>query len=492
MKTLSKSLAFVAIAATTILSCTKELEPQAEAPKAGGTQRIEFKAQVNDPSTKATLTTDNDQSFVAQWTVTDHVSLNAKATGYDETKDASWSVDNQCFGGDFTASSYNGTWTYVAKYPYDADGDIPFGSPRVQNGNSYNSAYDVMYGSISYDNADFGKDESGKVFEILMNRLTGIAYFHITGGPDEDVVSATLEATGIAAENVTIANDGASVSSSDENTINAITITFADGTAPKAYDLQLWFNVLPKNYPTLKLTINTTTQTAELNASNLTYSAGKLNKAVLKNLNWEPRPVSKTISEILNEMGQSDVEAGTAVKPLNVDNVVTLTTTGGGNSAKVYGTYPNQDWRIYAANSGNVIISVAKGYELKSVKLTYSENSSPTFSGPDSGTAASVSGSSVTYNVTGSGHIRISAIEVKYVPSTSTYDFETVAKLNELATSTSQDLSGKLTDAVVSFVPDENNAIIKDATGSILLYKANHGLLQGQTFTGELAEDRIS
>lgn len=66
------------------------------------------------------------------------------------------------------------------------------------------------------------------------------------------------------------------------------------------------------------------------------------------------------------------------------------------------------------------------------------------------------------------------------------YDFETIAELNALA-SPGGSKSGILTSAVVSYVPDANNAIIKDATGSILLYKTGHGLLQGQTFTGSLS-----
>ena len=67
------------------------------------------------------------------------------------------------------------------------------------------------------------------------------------------------------------------------------------------------------------------------------------------------------------------------------------------------------------------------------------------------------------------------------------YDFTTVAELNSLVSSTSKDYTGVLTNAVVSFVPATNTAIIKDATGSIMYYKKDgHGLLQGQTFSGEL------
>ncbi len=64
--------------------------------------------------------------------------------------------------------------------------------------------------------------------------------------------------------------------------------------------------------------------------------------------------------------------------------------------------------------------------------------------------------------------------------------FETIAELNDLAETTAAEYSGKLTNAVVSFVASANAAIIKDATGSITYYKSGHGLKQGQAFSGEL------
>ena len=67
-----------------------------------------------------------------------------------------------------------------------------------------------------------------------------------------------------------------------------------------------------------------------------------------------------------------------------------------------------------------------------------------------------------------------------------TYAFTTIAELNALVTTTSASYSGKLTNAVVSFVPQGNTAIIKDATGSIMYYKKDHGLAQGQTFSGDI------
>lgn len=64
--------------------------------------------------------------------------------------------------------------------------------------------------------------------------------------------------------------------------------------------------------------------------------------------------------------------------------------------------------------------------------------------------------------------------------------FTTIAQLNALATSTATEYTGTLENAVVSFVPDAKNAIIKDATGSVLYFKNGHGLKQGQTFSGDV------
>jgi len=66
------------------------------------------------------------------------------------------------------------------------------------------------------------------------------------------------------------------------------------------------------------------------------------------------------------------------------------------------------------------------------------------------------------------------------------YAFNSIAELNALAKTTAAEVTGQLTNAIVSFVPNAKNAIIKDGTGSVLLFvNDGHGLKQGQTFTGE-------
>lgn len=71
-------------------------------------------------------------------------------------------------------------------------------------------------------------------------------------------------------------------------------------------------------------------------------------------------------------------------------------------------------------------------------------------------------------------------------------DFTTVAGLKALLGAESATFTGTLTDAVVSFIAGTGDAIIKDATGSILYHKeSGHGLLQGQTISGEVIVEGV-
>ena len=136
-----------------------------------------------------------------------------------------------------------------------------------------------------------------------------------------------------------------------------------------------------------------------------------------------PITVNKTINEILTEMGKASVDNGTEVNPLSVDNNVTLSTTGTGNNGKVYGN--GTEWRLYQAGSGNAVVSVASGYELQSVKFVY--------------TSSSVSGTSVSFDVTNTGsatngQARLTAITVKYVSTGSSVKQDPILAFNNPTT----------------------------------------------------------
>ena len=116
-----------------------------------------------------------------------------------------------------------------------------------------------------------------------------------------------------------------------------------------------------------------------------------------------------------------------------MDSNVTVNATGGQYTGKYFTSGTN--WRIYQTDSGKFTISVAEGYTIDTVKVTYSKYNSGimTYNGAntDTGKTVNVGASSATFGVgnTGgktNGQVRITAIEVVYSgaasgPSVTTY-----------------------------------------------------------------------
>lgn len=138
---------------------------------------------------------------------------------------------------------------------------------------------------ISCDHADAGKDDSGNDVVFNMERQTGIVYFHLRSELNEDVISAKLSVEGgnIASSNALLDPSGFTC----EEDLKEITITFEDGTAPKASDFQLWYNVLPTAYTSMSLEVKTANHTLTLNKNKGgNFVAGKLYKIHKDNVTW--------------------------------------------------------------------------------------------------------------------------------------------------------------------------------------------------------------
>ena len=120
-------------------------------------------------------------------------------------------------------------------------------------------------------------------------------------------------------------------------------------------------------------------------------------------------------------------------------------------------------------------------------------------------TVATINGTTVTLVGTGETTITATAVEDDaYNSATATYtltvvaatpiipDFTTVSELKDLLSDESATFSGTLTNAVVSFIASTSDAVIKDATASILYHKeTGHGLLQGQTISGNVTVEAV-
>lgn len=284
MKNFNKIFFAAVAAAFGLASCSQELTP-VEKPQ-GNLVTVNIGAEASiEPATKATLTTEDELTFKSAWENGDALSVKYSFDyGASKETTATWSADKSCFEAQMEGG--NGVWIYDALYPTPKE--VSFGSERTQNGSNYNGKYDLMYGSATAEGADAGKTADGKNVVFEMTRQTAVAYFRLTGTLDEEVVSAKLSVEG----------DGAYISTSDVKAnedyakgyvftetegvaSKEINLTFDAGTAPKASDFKLWFNVLPTKYTKMTLTVETAnhTMTISRTAADM-YEAGKLYKVV--------------------------------------------------------------------------------------------------------------------------------------------------------------------------------------------------------------------
>ena len=287
MKKLMRTFALTAVAALGLSACTGEKLVPDTGNADGKFVTVHFGAEAAiEGATKATLTPNEAETmFASAWVNGDVLSVEYSNDNTPVNKGivpATWTADHF----DATLPKHHGTWDYNVVYPTpDVDGAVNFGSARTQKGIAYNSNYDLMKGSAIVENADAGKTADGKNIVFNMTRQTAIAYFHLTSTLNEEVVSAKLSVEGgnIASSSVKVSgtdySKGFDLSVED---LNEITITFEEGTAPKASNFQLWYNVLPTKYTKMTLTVETANHTLTISRSDAAgkYEAGKLYKVV--------------------------------------------------------------------------------------------------------------------------------------------------------------------------------------------------------------------
>lgn len=163
----------------------------------------------------------------------------------------------------------------------------------------------------------------------------------------------------------------------------------------------------------------------------VTYQEGGITKEAkyditVSAVDPDANTVSMTMTDYVTEHG-CEISSGNdnihIYKTLQLNPSVRMSTTGEPNCGAFYGA-STQEWRLYQNKDGNVIITVANGCELKSVKLTYGTSNNGTLVDGAGNAVASnavqtVSGSSVTYTVGNkadatNGQVKITAVEVKY------------------------------------------------------------------------------
>lgn len=419
MKKLMKTFALMAVAALGLSACTGEKLVPDNGNADGKFVTVHFGAEAAiEGATKATLTTEDEKTFKSAWENGDALSVEYSNDNTPVNKGivpATWTADHF----DATLPEHHGMWDYNVVYPApDAESKVDFGSARTQKGNAYNSKYDLMKGSAIVENADAGKTDAGKNIVFNMTRQTAIAYFHLTSTLDEEVVSAKLSVEGgnIASSLVMLLDhtDGFDLSTED---LNEITITFEEGTAPKASNFQLWFNVLPTEYTKMTLTVETTghTMTISRNAPEKDeYLAGKLYKVV------KEIPAEKWVSKAAYTGGDLVFDFKT-IKPkgwpttkeeANVAGTYKYAINGVdynyllGDGTYCGGTVPTSAYLMIAKGSSLGLPAIA-GYKLVKVVGTLNDSGSPSKKSSISitdGTNEVIGGAAQTWDTMGSDY----------------------------------------------------------------------------------------
>lgn len=160
--------------------------------------------------------------------------------------------------------------------------------------------------------------------------------------------------------------------------------------------------------------VNYTTSTSAKTCTASTTSASQGGEDPVQSIT-----VSKTIAEIADANSWSNSEQ---YKTINLDDVITATVAGGGNTGKYYTSGNN--WRLYQNETPSLTISASDGYTIKTVKITYSISNTGILthnsSNITSGTEVTVNAASISFGVGNNtetvtnGQVRVTAIEVVY------------------------------------------------------------------------------
>lgn len=151
-----------------------------------------------------------------------------------------------------------------------------------------------------------------------------------------------------------------------------------------------------------------------------------LTLVMLCGLNAWGETVEITTSDLVTKYGWT-VSSGSTINTLatefNLDDNIQISTTGDANCGSVWGTAPSIDWRLYQAQSGNLIVTALNGYQLESVTFTFTNKNNGALKDGStkltSGSAYAVSGTQKEFTVgnTGTaknGQVKITKFSVTY------------------------------------------------------------------------------
>ena len=268
---MKKQVSLLTLTAALLLGACSTYE-EVPATSGDGATAVGFLADIAPrEQSRADINVDFETGLTGTWNSEDK--LGVLANDFTQLLQFTYATDSKAFTGSLTGTA--GTWAYRAFYPHNGNAavsgttvTVPFSALRTQNGNKYNSEFDIMAAdAITHNDAEPGKTPEGNAVKFNLHRITSILALKLQGdAASEKIASIMLTSEKpIASEQLTFTVPSDPNAAYDPSAINPtlvakgtsatgssisidsehITVTYADGTAPSADYSETFFNVLP-------------------------------------------------------------------------------------------------------------------------------------------------------------------------------------------------------------------------------------------------------
>lgn len=268
---MKKQVSLLTLTAALLLGACSTYE-EVPATSGDGATAVGFLADIAPrEQSRADINVDFGTGLTGTWNSEDK--LGVLANDFTQLEQFTYTPDSKAFTGSLSGSE--GTWAYRAFYPHNGNATVsgttvtvPFSALRTQNGNKYNSEFDIMAAdAITHNNAKPGKTPEGNAVKFNLHRITSILALKLQGGAASEKIASVMLTSKkpIASEKLTFTVPSDPNATYDPSAINPtlvakgtsatdspisinsehITVTYADGTAPSADYSETFFNVLP-------------------------------------------------------------------------------------------------------------------------------------------------------------------------------------------------------------------------------------------------------
>lgn len=268
---MKKQVSLLTLTAALLLGACSTYE-EVPATSGDGATAVGFLADIAPrEQSRADINVDFETGLTGTWNGEDK--LGVLANDFSKLLQFTYTTDSKAFTGSLSGSE--GTWAYRAFYPHNGNATVsgttvtvPFSALRTQNGNKYNSEFDIMAAdAITHNDAEPGKTPEGNAVKFNLHRITSILALKLQGGAASEKIASVMLTSKkpIASEKLTftvpsdpnaaydpsaitpkLVAEGTSATGSPISIDSEhITVTYADGTAPSADYSETFFNVLP-------------------------------------------------------------------------------------------------------------------------------------------------------------------------------------------------------------------------------------------------------